>query len=97
VAEGAAGLPAGLRAARPRQVIPDLRVDHPHAAGEAGRRPGTGRYLVVRTGTPPGDWISAVAGHLLGSLTDAELFAAAKSSMPSRSVASFAKRGSMPG
>ena len=36
-------------------------------------------YLDKRWNAAPGDWISKVAGHLLGKVPEAELFAAAKS------------------
>jgi len=36
-------------------------------------------YLDRRSNAAPGDWFSNVAGHLLGKVTQADLFAAAKS------------------
>jgi lipoprotein NlpI len=36
-------------------------------------------YLGKRGNAAPGDWVSNVAGHLLGNVSEADLFAAAKS------------------
>ena len=36
-------------------------------------------YLDKRGSAAPGDWVSNVAGHLLGKVSEADLFAAAKS------------------